>query len=198
MFYGCSSLKSLPDISKWNTDNIIDINNIFSGCELLEYLPDISKWNTSKITNMQGVFSNCLSLKKIPDISKWNTNNVEVMSNLFDNCCSLSVLPNISKWNFKNVEDISRMFYNCNSLISSDMNFLTKFDLKKMNLIFTENNFSSKTSNISLFSSDKKYIYSNISSDDDNNLCNGIIFEDNSSNIFYNEIDDEYYDNFYN
>ena len=40
-------------------------------------------------------------------------------------------------------------------------------------------------------------MYSNISSDDDNNLSNDIIFKDNSSNIFYNEIDDEHYDNFY-
>ena len=29
MFYKCSSLKSLPDISKWNTDNITNINGLF-------------------------------------------------------------------------------------------------------------------------------------------------------------------------
>ena len=28
MFYGCKSLISLPDLSKWNTDKVIDINNI--------------------------------------------------------------------------------------------------------------------------------------------------------------------------
>ena len=90
------------------------------------------------------------------------------------------------------------MFYNCKSLISlPDINFLTKFDFKKMDKIFNDINFDSKTSNLSLFSSDKKYNYSNISSDDDNNLSNDIIFKDNSSNIFYNEMDDEHYDNFY-
>ena len=135
---------------------------------------------------MQGVFSNCFSMKKLPDISKWDTNNVKDMSNFFDNCCSLSVLPNISKWNFKNVEDISRMFYNCNSLISlPDINFLTKFHFKKMDKIFNESNFDSKISYLSLFSSDKKYSDSNVSSEDD------------SINIFPNKIDDEYYDNFY-
>ena len=66
------------------------------------------------------------------------------MSNLFENCCSLSTLPNISKWNFENVEDISRMFYNCNSLISFDINFLTKFHFKKMDKIFNKSNLYSK------------------------------------------------------
>ena len=29
MFYNCRSLISLPDISKWNTDNVIDISDMF-------------------------------------------------------------------------------------------------------------------------------------------------------------------------
>ena len=56
MFCGCSSLKSLPDISKWKTDNITNIEYLFSGCESLESLPDISKWNTKNIKNMAKVF----------------------------------------------------------------------------------------------------------------------------------------------
>ena len=48
MFYGCSSLSSLPDISKCNTINVIDINNMFSGCFSLLSLPHISKWKTKK------------------------------------------------------------------------------------------------------------------------------------------------------
>ncbi len=44
---------------------LTDINNLFSGCESLEILPDISKWNTNNIKNMTKLFSNCYSLKKI-------------------------------------------------------------------------------------------------------------------------------------
>jgi len=43
MFYGCSSLISLPDISKWNMNNNIDISYMFYGCSSLSSLPDISK-----------------------------------------------------------------------------------------------------------------------------------------------------------
>ena len=32
MFDGCSSLSSLPDISKWNTNNDTDMSFMFSGC----------------------------------------------------------------------------------------------------------------------------------------------------------------------
>ena len=45
MFYGCSSLISLPDISKWNTKNIIDMSCLLYGCSSLISLTDISKWD---------------------------------------------------------------------------------------------------------------------------------------------------------
>ena len=38
MFYGCSSLISLPDISKWNTNNVTYMDNMFSEClSLIEF-----------------------------------------------------------------------------------------------------------------------------------------------------------------
>ena len=35
MFEECSSLISLPDISKWDTKNVTEMNNIFAGCHNL-------------------------------------------------------------------------------------------------------------------------------------------------------------------
>jgi len=32
MFYGCSSLSSLPGISKWNIDKVYDMSSMFDGC----------------------------------------------------------------------------------------------------------------------------------------------------------------------
>ena len=45
LFYECSSLKELPDISKWNVNNVIALNGLFFNCFSLISLPDISKWN---------------------------------------------------------------------------------------------------------------------------------------------------------
>ena len=50
------------------------MSHMFYGCKSLNSLPDISKWNTNKVTDMSGMFSECESLKSLPDISNWNTN----------------------------------------------------------------------------------------------------------------------------
>ena len=56
MFRDCSSLSSLPDISKWNTQNLKDMSIMCSGCSSLITLPNISKWETHNITNMRSLF----------------------------------------------------------------------------------------------------------------------------------------------
>ena len=43
MFANCLSLKKIPDISKWNTDNVTDMSRIFAKCSNIISLPDISK-----------------------------------------------------------------------------------------------------------------------------------------------------------
>ena len=116
MFYNCTSLNTLPDISEWDTKNVNNMSYMFSGCRGLISLPDISKWNTENVTTMSYMFSNCISLKTLPDISKWNTKNVREINDMFYDCDSLISLPDISKWNTNNVNNISCMFYGCSSL----------------------------------------------------------------------------------
>ena len=57
MFYRCYSLISLPDISKWDTSNVENLDGMFFDSILLLCLPDISKWNTYKVKNLNGMFS---------------------------------------------------------------------------------------------------------------------------------------------
>ena len=64
MFSGCTSLKSLPDISNWNIDNVTNLSDMFSNCESLQSLPDISIWNTSK--------ANDISFSKIRKFNSFN------------------------------------------------------------------------------------------------------------------------------
>ena len=56
MFTDCSSLESLPDISRWDTSKATGISQIFSYCTSLKSLPDISRWNTSSVTSMNDMF----------------------------------------------------------------------------------------------------------------------------------------------
>jgi len=69
LFNGCSLLSSLPDISKWKTDNVTYMNHMFFGCSSLSSLPDISKWNTNKVINMEHMLDECPNII-IPKIIK--------------------------------------------------------------------------------------------------------------------------------
>ena len=59
MFSECSSLKKLPDISKWNASSVMEMVNMFSDCSSLESIPDLSKWDLSNVTNNNNMFQGC-------------------------------------------------------------------------------------------------------------------------------------------
>ena len=42
-----------------NTNNITDMNHMFNICSKLLSLPDISKWNTNNLNNMRAMFQEC-------------------------------------------------------------------------------------------------------------------------------------------
>jgi len=79
-FYIKNYNKKILKIKLKGINNITNMIGMFCNCSSLSSLPDISKWNTINITNMSGMFCNCSSLSSLPDISKWNTINVTDMS----------------------------------------------------------------------------------------------------------------------
>ena len=75
IFFKCSSLLSLPDISKWNINNVQNIDGIFGGCNSLISLPNISNWNTENLEKFFSILSECFSLLNLTDITKWKGYN---------------------------------------------------------------------------------------------------------------------------
>ena len=69
-------------LSKQIFKNVTNMKSMFEGCSSLITLPDISKWNTKNVTDMKYMFEGCSSLISLPDISKWNTQNVTVISDI--------------------------------------------------------------------------------------------------------------------
>ena len=114
IFSNCSSLISLPDISKWDTHNIMDMSKIFYNCKSLSFIPDISKWDTGNVIDMEKMFYNCSSLSLLPDLSKWKINKIVNMDKIFYNCLMLSSLPDISKWN--TINNLELAIQDCISL----------------------------------------------------------------------------------
>ena len=201
MFSGCSSLKILPDISKWDLSYVKNITGLFEGCTSLQFIPEISKWNIKNVKSLKCLFCECSSLLSLPDISNWNTNSVLEISYIFCGCSLLKVIPDISKWKIKNAKNIEHLFDNCSSLII--LPDISKWDISNkgldINSIFDEKSSTSfSLKNYTSFihfgkASSELSVDKTISSEKSYNIINSQI------NFFDNEdINPDYYNNFYN
>ena len=75
MFYGCSSLISFPDITKWKIDNVSFMTNMFSECTSIISFPHIDKWLLDVIMKkirVYDIFKDCSSLICIPNLDEYS------------------------------------------------------------------------------------------------------------------------------
>ena len=79
----------IPDISKWSTSNVTDMDLLFENCSSLRPWPDISEWNTEKVYNVYYIFNKCLSVSYLPDSSKWNVSKIIGKENSLFDCIFL-------------------------------------------------------------------------------------------------------------
>jgi surface protein len=104
MFYGCSSLQTIPLL---NTANANNMSYMFYGCSSLQAIPLL---NTAAATYVNEMFYGCSSLQAIPPL---NTANAKYMNNMFNGCSSLQSVPQL---NTSNVTNVGGMFSGCCSL----------------------------------------------------------------------------------
>ena len=185
LFCECQNLKTLPDISKWNTSKVENTTGIFYKCSSLNILPDIWKWDTKNVVYMKYIFFGCSSLKEIKNLDKWNTGNVLNYEGIIEECYSLKYLP---KFNFNDGEknNNSSIPILCNldnllSLLENSMSYISDY-ISDSNLSFIFSN--SKNSNFK-----ERNFKSNIS----------FSFLENKSfvNSENDDTKNEYYEHFY-
>ena len=105
MFFDCTSLKSLPDISKFDFKNVRNIFAMFYNCTSLKSFPDLTNLNKNIALK-----KNSMIVEYFLDIAKWNTKIFsDIDCNHFD-CSKLKILTNISEWDMnyiyeKNTDD---------------------------------------------------------------------------------------------
>ena len=111
MFANDSSLESLPDISKFNTSNVRNMEHMFTRCGIKEF-PDISKWDMSNVRNMKYMFSFIYLEGFFPNISRWNIINANAMG-MFYHCYGLNLQNefDISGWKIKPEQLLYIFFY---------------------------------------------------------------------------------------
>ena len=146
MFYHCTALSSVGDLSKWTGSNATNVSSMFDGDEALTSL-DLTNFNPSGATSFLGMFSGCSKLTSVGDLNKWtgsNATNVAYMFNgdialesldltnfnprqatdfsaMFSNCKALKNMGNLSKWTGSNATSVAYMFNGCDALESLDL-----------------------------------------------------------------------------
>ena len=133
-FYNCDELKQIEGLEYLNTQNVTDMNGMFSGCSGLTSL-DLSHFNTQNVTNMGSMFSHCWGLTSL-DLSHFNTQNVTDMGGMFSGCSGLTSLD-LSHFNTQNVTDMSWMFKGCSGLPSLDLSHFNTQNVTNMREMFS-------------------------------------------------------------
>ena len=175
MFYYCSSLVDLYLSYSFKTSYVTDMSEMFYFCSSLTSL-NLSNFITKKVTNMSHMFSSCSSLITL-DLSNFQTENVTDMSDMFDKCSSLKNITFSSKFTTNNVKDMSYMFSYCKSLTKLDLSNFNTDNVINMSYMFTFCT-SLESLDLSNFNSndntDIKYIFNSV----DKNKCKIVCKDD--------------------
>ena len=138
MFFNCSSLIKIPDISIWKSEKLKDINNMFDSCDNLIGIPDIFKWNIDKVNaiKMNFSFTNVISSSQLN--SKGKDSFISSSKNSERNASNTESLINKEyvDYNLKLVFMIPMSMMNImNIFISKELNKFQKLYLNKLLII---------------------------------------------------------------
>ena len=114
LFYECSSLQWLPEISKLNLNNLKKLDNIFKGCSSLLSFPNIAKWNLLNIND-----KNNLNNFREESLSNKNSSSLE-NTNVIDS-------DNINSSSFLNNQD------------NTDLNLINEYKIEEIDFSFKDN-----------------------------------------------------------
>ncbi len=120
MFYDMRNLTSIEGMQNLNTENVTNMNSMFSNCHNLENI-DLSHFNTEKVETMSQMFADCKKLVTL-NVSGFNTANVTNMEAMFAGCDALTTILADTDWalvaqnNGKQLQS-EYMFLNCYRLV---------------------------------------------------------------------------------
>ncbi|MDF4007064.1 BspA family leucine-rich repeat surface protein, partial [Limosilactobacillus fermentum] len=129
LFAGSTRLKTVGDLSHWDTSNVRDMSGMFLNHKGV--IGGLSHWDTSNVRDMSGMFNSYNGV--IGDLSHWDTSNVTNMSVMFENCNG--VIGGLSHWNVSNVRAMAWMFYGYYGVIG-DLSHWDTSNVRDMSRMF--------------------------------------------------------------
>ena len=113
-FKGCSNLTTIEGIEYFNTENVMNMRNMFDDCKSLKSL-DLTNFNTENVTDMYYMFAYCTSLESL-DLTNFNTAKVTNMAGMFQTCSALKTIYASDKFVTDQVTESTCMFSDCLNL----------------------------------------------------------------------------------
>lgn len=135
--FGTSNLRTIGDISGWNTSNVTDMKNMFASANSLIDLGDIGNWDVSNVTDMSAMFSNARALRNMGKLDSWNVSSVIAMNGMFRDAHSLTDIGNLSGWDVGKVQNMDGIFSGASGLRSLD---ISNWNLMTLSSYFSFNN----------------------------------------------------------
>ena len=137
MFYGCTSLATLPDLSNIKTVGESGMDYMFYNCTSMATPPDLSKITSVGDYGMRSMFNGCKALTTPPDLSNMTTVGTYGMYQMFYNCTALTTGPVLSNITTVNNWGMADMFYGCTNLKTPpDLSNITSVGSNCMNSMF--------------------------------------------------------------
>ena len=105
-FSGCSNLETIEGLENLKTDNVTNMDNMFSGCRSLTTI-DLCGFSTQNLTSCHNMFASCSNLQTI-------------YGNNWDITANMSETNKINFLIFVQHLSTSYMFHGCNSLVGGN------------------------------------------------------------------------------
>lgn len=115
MFAECTNLTNTSNLAKWDTSNVIIVNNMFQNCD---EFTSITLFDTSNVVFADNMFQSCKYLRTIPE---FDFSNVISAGGLLYGCTQLTTLPNMNfkkLRNFTSLDSNNPWLYNVSTLTS--------------------------------------------------------------------------------
>ncbi|OMP29708.1 BspA family leucine-rich repeat surface protein, partial [Mangrovimonas sp. DI 80] len=106
MFYGCSSITTLPGLETWDTSKVITLQSMFSGCTSITTLPGIETWDVSNVINMEKMFSGATNFNQ--SLNDWDVSSVTSVNEMFSGATNFN--QPLNSWDFSGLTSSRRMF----------------------------------------------------------------------------------------
>ena len=92
--------------------------NLFGNLKAVASIPTLKYLHTDNVTNMNGMFSGCAKLQTV-DIRTFKMDNVSDVSNMFKDCKKLRQILCAEDWNQLGISSADNIFANCQSIVGS-------------------------------------------------------------------------------